>query len=292
MGNDTETMAHASITTTKIFTPMSIFRLWSYALRSSSMSFKHLAFNTLAEILSMVKQSILNLPVNDGDNCNLRSSLLEVLRDYITVLPVERLKAMAAKRMWHEMEDFPSFSRYIQALVHLLSEVNNAGSLLELAKKQEVEASLAVEVLSAENIVENQDKSAPLTLQQGDIRNTSPSSVQPQDLQEEKEALRPAIDFDNSHSHIQLSPQKDIQGSWTVEFWLRREEPSASLTESFQNQPSPERVGNSNENDASSVFLRAGKKMLRTVLGSRELGNDLLEICACCCITTITCHII
>lgn len=273
VGSDNETTAHASITTTKKFIPMSIFRLWSYALRSSSMSFKHLAFNTLAEILAMVKQSILNLTVNDGDNRNFRSSLLEVLQDYITLLPVERLKAMAAKRIWHEMEDFPSFSRYIQALVHLLSEVDNAASLLEMAKKQEIEASLAVKVLNAENTVENQDKSALLTFPQLDIRNTFPSLLQPQDCQEEKEALRPAIDFNSSHSHIQLSPQKDIQGSWTVEFWLRREEPSASLTESFQNQPSPERAENSNENNASSVFLRAGKKMLRTVLGSTELGN-------------------
>jgi hypothetical protein len=277
LGYDSGTMVNVSAPTTKAFTSVSMFLLWSYALRSSSMSFKHLAFNTLAEMLSMIKQSILNL-VDNGDECN-KSSLLEVLQDYITLLPVERLKAMAAKRIWHEMEDFPSFSRYIQALVHLLSEVNNAASLLEMAKKMEIEAALAVKVLNVENKVESQERSGDLTLQQEDPLNITPSSVQPQEIEEEKEALRSVINFDNNHSHIQLSPQKDIQGSWTVEFWLRREEPSASLTESFQTQLSPERIGTSNDNEAFT-FPGAGKKLLRTVLGSRKLGKRLIRICA------------
>jgi hypothetical protein len=222
LGYDSGNITHTAVTT-KAFTSVSMFRLWSYALRSSTMSFKHLAFNTLAEMLSMIKQSILNLADN-GDKCN-RSSLLEILQDYITLLPVERLKAMAAKRIWHEMEDFPSFSRYIQALVHLLSEVNSAASLLEMAKKTEIDTTLAVKVLNVENKVESQETSGNLTLHQGEPLDITPPLVQVEEIEEEKEVLRSIINFDNSHSHIQLSPQKDIQVcvaffSLLMPYWL------------------------------------------------------------------------
>lgn len=43
-----------------------------------------------------------------------RTALLNVLETCLSMLPVPRLRATAAKRLWHEIEDFPSYSRYLQ----------------------------------------------------------------------------------------------------------------------------------------------------------------------------------
>ena len=43
-----------------------------------------------------------------------RTALLNVLETCLSMLPAPRLRATAAKRLWHEIEDFPSYSRYLQ----------------------------------------------------------------------------------------------------------------------------------------------------------------------------------
>ena len=45
---------------------------------------------------------------------------------------------------------------------------------------------------------------------------------------------RPVIHFNTPQSHMQLTPQRDVQVSWTAEFWLKREEPSVIHTQSVQ----------------------------------------------------------
>jgi hypothetical protein len=146
-----------------------VFRLWCHALKSPSMSYKHLTFTILSEILATARQAvslssssylslsssssfstvtpvfpvslsvstalatqdnqqelknkikkeidtITGLVPKDGDN-NLYFNSLEILHSCLSLLPLDRLRAMAAKRIWHEMEDFPSYSRFIQVII-------------------------------------------------------------------------------------------------------------------------------------------------------------------------------
>ena len=175
------------ITVSKMECVLPIFKLWTLALHSSSMSFKLLSFTLLSNLITSLKEAIMDVPIletegmsndNNGsdkssdsvvqgvpsppipistshistvsdtnlhvcasssrepeevDNSipqstphnntqhptphtthSYRSSLLSTLSACICILPVHRLMSTAAKRLWHEMEDFPSYSRYVQ----------------------------------------------------------------------------------------------------------------------------------------------------------------------------------
>jgi hypothetical protein len=109
------------------------------------------------------------------------------------MLPIERLHMMGSKRLWYEMEDDPLYSRFIQSMIHLLSEIK---------------------------VVETEK--ADLTRQ---IGGTSPCTGASESTTtglhlSEPNNIRSVLRFDSSRSHVQLSPQKDLSGPWTVEFWL------------------------------------------------------------------------
>ena len=114
-----------------------MFKLWTLALRSASMSFKLMAFNILARIIHNCRTAIAtqgsHRQISDGYNngdgdgegaelshresnndsdrdSDIRAASLKVLETCLSVLPVGRMRASAAKRLWHEMEDFPSYS--------------------------------------------------------------------------------------------------------------------------------------------------------------------------------------
>ena len=143
-------------------TVVPLFKLWTLALHSCSMSFKLITFTTQSNIISALKSAILSVTSYDLENGNgnrienesnnmnnlidnsknavvsteyqgamsvhptphttlttnlvqkYRTDLISALSACISNLPLDRLMFTAAKRLWHEMEDFPSYSRYIQ----------------------------------------------------------------------------------------------------------------------------------------------------------------------------------
>ena len=112
-----------------------VCRVWSHVLRSASMSFKHVAFSVLSELLSSLRHHALggggghdssdqNDQIDGGErdiktfsdttnNENFRH-FTALLRQCVAMLPVTRLHLMGAKRLWYEMEDFPVYSRFLQ----------------------------------------------------------------------------------------------------------------------------------------------------------------------------------
>jgi hypothetical protein len=115
----------------KIETVYPVFKLWTLALHSASMTFKLLAFNVLSDIIQSLRKcyttsittslAAVSTGVDSSDPTSAPypslaplNTPLSVLEACLALLPVSRLKAAAAKRLWHEMEDFPSYSRYIQ----------------------------------------------------------------------------------------------------------------------------------------------------------------------------------
>ena len=112
-----------------------VCRVWSHVLRSASMSFKHVAFSVLSELLSSLRHHALGggggldssdrkdqIDCSESDirsfsdttnNENFRH-FTALLRQCVAMLPVTRLHLMGAKRLWYEMEDFPVYSRFLQ----------------------------------------------------------------------------------------------------------------------------------------------------------------------------------
>ena len=116
-----------------------VCRVWSHVLRSASMSFKHVAFSVLSELLSSLRHHALGSGgggtgggngtgeggASRGSEHDTGSSLETInngnfrhftalLRQCVAMLPVTRLRLMGAKRLWYEMEDFPMYSRFLQ----------------------------------------------------------------------------------------------------------------------------------------------------------------------------------
>lgn len=144
--------------------------IWCRALRSPSMSVKHIVFQQLEAILCYLSK-------DDKNN--------ELLRTCLQYIPITRLKAMCARRLWHEMEDQPAYSRYLSALIHLLSLIDASTLQLNIADLQ--------------------------------------TSVQPTQISSCCPNLhsRSIIEFDSSQkSSVQLTPYKEMKHSWTVEVWI------------------------------------------------------------------------
>jgi hypothetical protein len=184
-------------------TMLAVVRCWSKGLRASSISMKHIVFNTLIDILTHVRQQ---LHSSTSDKRDEPASRL-LLQACVSLVPIDRLVMLGTKRLWAEMEDSPAFSRFLQSLIHLLSEVgicNNSLKLLDAANENGVVSS--VDANPSEEAVVCESKS---------MKERTVIRFRESDLSA------------GSSSYIQLSPQKELAGPWTVEFWLRRVAPSA-----------------------------------------------------------------
>lgn len=164
-----------------VSTIMYLIRCWVNALKSTSLSLKHCAFVMLAEIL---------------DYCTNNSILLNT-ELVLQILPVDRLISLGEKRLWLELEDYPLYSRFLQALLHLLSVIQEYSDLRD--RKHET--------LTSESIADNSLHYEPVN----DVRSDRAIAL----------VQRPMVTM-NANSYIQFSPQKDIPGPWTIEFWLYR----------------------------------------------------------------------
>lgn len=159
---------------------------------------------------------------------------------------------------------FPShFSAllFFQALVHLLSETDSGLLLIESDKKM-IQEKLEKEIVSTEIL--NSTGTDPL------LNLDLPTSIEDTAVAREKEFMgeRPVIHFNNPHSHLQLSPQRDVQVSWTVEFWLKREEPPVPCVEPVQPVVLPKGYAAAVTDGLPPLSPKGDKRPLRGLLGS------------------------
>jgi Concanavalin A-like lectin/glucanases superfamily len=98
-----------------------------------------------------------------------------------------------------------------------------------------------------------------------------PTSIEETAVAREMEfmVVRPVIHFNNPQSHLQLSPQRDVQVSWTVEFWLKREEPPVPCVETVQ-PVVPKGYAAAVTDGLPPLSPKGDKRPLRGLLG---LGN-------------------
>jgi hypothetical protein len=177
---------------------LSVFNVWCLSLKTASLSLKQISVTILSEILDLLKnKTILSSQQSINNTYNLE--FIELLHQCKLLIPVDRLYMMSSKRLWFEMEDNPAYSRFLQAVIHLLSEIEEIERIFPTASMQKSISSRSIDLIEE------------LSLEK---------------INNDEIASRSVIRFDTSKSHIQLSPQKDLQGSWTVEFYLCLDEQS------------------------------------------------------------------
>ena len=196
----------------------------------------------------------------------------------------------------------------IQALVHLLSATDEAKILI--SREKEILQKMSVFKQFHNVAMSQSDIEINMVMEKSDfVSNTSNNHVETvksrieDDVKAEEDsqgmfAERPVITFDANLSHLQLTPQRDVQVSWTVEFWLKREDPTVSDSETDsesvsipgvdpgsgnENHPiqSPSNsIGRSIQQHASTIrdYAAALSEGLGLGLGLRGIGNFLPPI--------------
>ena len=170
-----------------------LYKAWTIGLRGSSVSQKNIVLNVLSFMTSYISST--------GNS--------KLLDRCLHLLPIQRLTKLGAKRLWQELEDHPSYSRFLQSMISFLTDIQLAASSVQ----------------SSATIVSGEESSPrPLT----NVNNDFNCNVEPS-------FKRSVIQFSSTKSHIVFNPQKDLNGPWTVEFWLKRKreilEPVTSVSE-------------------------------------------------------------
>jgi hypothetical protein len=204
---------------------VSLFQCWAVGLRVTSMSMKLVVFSNLADILSAMRANALQMQSR-------HSSL--VLQACLAMLPIQRLLTMGTKKLWAEMEDAPAFSRFLQAFLFFLSEIDLSKSVID----QE-----ALDVSGEVSPVPNGPTMSPKPAEAPDML-TAVNGKRLCFLQE-----RPVVHLKSQSSYVQLSPQKEIAGPWTVELWLRRGEAPTEQGDSAVTQESAQEEEEDHDDD-------------------------------------------
>eukprot|EP01038_Epipyxis_sp_PR26KG_P005374 gene5374-7452_t len=208
-----------------------VFRCWSLCLRGTSLSLKHFVLNSLSDLLLSIRERV----ENHVDENNQR----QLLSDCIQMLPVERINMLGSKRLWYEMEDNPAYSRFLQSLLHFISEIDISGSFIKS--------------LDTEN--KNATKSSISLPSQLLLRQPSTSGLEFDNMNRFNFIQRSFLHLVGNSSCVNLSPPKDLTAAWTVEFWIRRSAPVIIKPEVVESQsedkmnPSPEILDSKNAQD-------------------------------------------
>ena len=133
------------------------------------------------------------------------------------------------------MNIFVNFN--VQALVHLLSAVDGAKILI--SREHEISEKMLLfkqckNIAHITSYMGTKELESTFSISNNDKEIIKPRIEDDKKAEEDSQgtfAERPVITFDANLSHLQLTPQRDLQVSWTVEFWLKREDPTVSDSE-------------------------------------------------------------
>lgn len=238
-----------------------IIKMWRNALLSASMSFKHVAFGSLSELLRRSLEWMNKILVRNGDCEGTDTALIQSILNKIFIascgtvddedctIPFNRLVAIGAKELQFELEDFPMFSRYFQGLFELLATVQQVRDMITNAAPRFLSSSVPSSVTS--DSIGNVPTLLDYKMHMEEIDETD---------QEDAEFLS-VLATESTDCTISLNPPRELQGSWTVEFWLYRRD----VEDSKSNQC--EIPSGTTSNDGMDLFPRTSSISIAPVAG-------------------------
>lgn len=221
--------------------PRRIFHAWAVGLRSPSLPVKRQVCAELSRLLDEAGQAVdrayrvnVSKPVPvgvdaAGDCVNTDRSpdahsmaaaglqqavAVRHLKQCVELLPMERLRSLAERRMLKEGEDEPMLSRALQSIVDLVASAELASRVL-----REHQAARNDKVSSLKN-VEVATSPVPST-----VTGATGTSVVPQEpLRQDSAGEAPGrsvLCFPSPSAYVALQG-RDLEPPWTAEFWLLR----------------------------------------------------------------------
>lgn len=253
--------------------PRRIFHAWAAGLRSPSLPVKQQVCAELSRLLEDAVQVVdraFEARVSAGEDgagkadAASEASAIRRLKSCVDLLPVERLRSLAERRMLKEGEDEPMLSRALQSIIDLVASAELALRVL----RERQSATKEVVKQKQECAV---DAAAPMNDVgggHGDERD-SPQSES-----------RSVLCFPSPTAYVALQG-RDLEPPWTAEFWILR--PNADGTwEDREAGTGPEGKGNdeddslwSNRPSESSVSgVREQQRLQRERRGVRKYNSE------------------
>lgn len=258
--------------------PRRIFHAWAAGLRSPSLPVKQQVCAELSRLLDEAVQvvdrvfradvsapaSITAGDAGDEDRESIvgpdsatavgsqRAAAIRRLSQCVELLPLERLRSLAERRMLKEGEDEPMLSRALQSIVDLVASAELASRVLqerqaetdeEQQKEKENDKATATSVPVAVAAAAEAAATAPA------VQSTESGHPQP--------VGRSVLCFPSPTAYVSLQG-RDLEPPWTAEFWLLRPNPDGTWDDG--EEPTGKPVPTAPKDSARDGGIGAGEK--------------------------------
>lgn len=267
--------------------PRRVFHAWAAGLRSPSLPVKQQVCSELSRLLDEAVQAVdrarracaADATGADADADAVQAAVLQRdmaarrLGQCVKLLPLERLRSLAERRMLKEGEDEPMLSRALQSIVDLVASAELAGRVLREceaennAKEREETAAAAAVAAGAVMVV---SKTMAKTGEAYATGNTD-------DNVGKDSNGRAVLCFPSPSAYVTLQG-RDLEPPWTAEFWVLR--PNADGTWGDDDTPSGDTDKGQEddfETERSSPCASHGKGERSPSLHRRELMRSISE---------------
>lgn len=227
--------------------PRRIFHAWATGLRSPSLPVKQQVCSELSRLLDQAVEAVdrayrtdVAAPTprvaeggEDGvgssaggvspSSVEVRASAMTRLSQCAELLPLERLRSLAERRMLKEGEDEPMLSRALQSMVDLVASTELASRVLRERRAEDADRDGDREAKKEEEdtaVV----PSAPPVATPASPGDRSPEADPP------AEPGRSVLCFPTPAAYVSLQG-RDLEPPWTAEFWLLRPNPDGTWEE-------------------------------------------------------------
>lgn len=191
--------------------PRRVFHAWAAGLRSPSLPVKEQVCSELSRLLDEGVQAVdrarracaseVNAvdPSTAEEATSQRAIATRRLVQCLKLLPLERLRSLAERRMLKEGEDEPMLSRALQSIVDLVASAELAGRVLQECEVEDINA-------------QKQDDAPAARISTGEAEDGDHS----------KESCgRPVLCLASPSAYVALQG-RDLEPPWTAEFWVLR----------------------------------------------------------------------
>lgn len=196
--------------------PRRIFHAWAAGLRSPSLPVKQQVCAELSRLLDdaiQVVDRIYQARASAGEDgackaeATSEASAMRRLKSCVDLLPIERLRSLAERRMLKEGEDEPMLSRALQSIIDLV-----ASAELALRVLRERESAIKEVVKLKQGCAVDAASTAP-TNDGGGGHGDEGDSPQSES--------RSVLCFPSPTAYVALQG-RDLEPPWTAEFWILR----------------------------------------------------------------------
>ncbi|CAN0519484.1 unnamed protein product, partial [Ectocarpus sp. 12 AP-2014] len=250
--------------------PRRIFRAWTTALRSPSLPVKQQVCAELSRLLDEAVQAVdrahraeagpssapaavravtaaggsgESSAVSSGEAVRLQqAAVLKRLRQCVEILPLERLRSLAERRMLKEGEDEPMLSRALQSIVDLVSSAELA---LRVLREHDQAAAARAAAAADEGEGKRPQEKADEAIATAESPVVGGTEGVPPPQPAAAAVGRSVLCFPSPAAYVSLQG-RDLEPPWTAEFWLLRPNPDGTWEDGDEatGEPAADAAGN------------------------------------------------